>query len=135
MPTKEQFGANIKAIRESKGYSVRQVAMWADLNPSTVSMLENGKRNIPKISTIEKLAHGLREPVNNIIELAGYIPDENTFSYAPNNKNDEHVNKLDKKFEEELLLAFDGKPIPEEDKKKILEYVEFLKLKHRSDNE
>jgi transcriptional regulator with XRE-family HTH domain len=48
--------------------------MWSELNPATISMLENGKRNIPKVSTITKLAKGLREPVNRIIELAGYVP-------------------------------------------------------------
>ncbi|CAK1233066.1 helix-turn-helix domain-containing protein [Fructobacillus fructosus] len=75
MPTKEQFATNINEIRESKGFTIRQVATYSGLNPSTISMLENAKRNIPKVSTLEKLANGLKEPVNKIIELAGYKPE------------------------------------------------------------
>ncbi|MFC4761067.1 helix-turn-helix domain-containing protein [Fructobacillus durionis] len=88
MPTKEQFAANIKQIRESKGYTVRQVATYSGLNPSTISMLENAKRNIPKVATLEKLAHGLKEPVNKIIELAGYRPEAKTTNEYENSLTD-----------------------------------------------
>lgn len=122
MPTKEQFGANIKQIRERKGYTVRQVAMWADLNPATVSMLENGKRNIPKVSTITKLAKGLREPVNHIIELAGYIPETDEPTNI-NNTTESKPQDLKDALENDIMLAFDGKPISEKYKRIILELL------------
>lgn len=48
----------------------------------------------------------------------------------------DNINKIDEQFEEELVLAFDGKPIPDSDKQKILEYVDqntgqhYQKLRH-----
>ncbi|QBO35761.1 helix-turn-helix domain-containing protein [Periweissella cryptocerci] len=71
MQTKEQFGASIKAIREQKNYTVRQVALWSEMSPSYLSQVENAKRDIPSPKTLRKIAKGLRVSEYKIFNLAG----------------------------------------------------------------
>lgn len=73
MPTshKNNFGLSIKKIREEKGFSVRQAALQANISSSYWSQVENNKRNVPKPTTLEKIAKGLRIPVQNIYQIAG----------------------------------------------------------------
>lgn len=71
---KSNFGLTIKKIREEKGFSVRQAALQANISSSYWSQVENNKRNIPKPATLEKMARGLRIPVQNIYQIAG-LPD------------------------------------------------------------
>lgn len=68
----QNFGASIKNIRNKKNMSLRQVEIASGgLSSSFISKLENGKRNIPKPETLEKLAKGLRIPKEEIFKLAG----------------------------------------------------------------
>lgn len=75
---KRQFGTEIKKIRESHKYSLRQVSYQSKtdsspaISPSYWSMIERGERNIPKPDTLKRMAHGLRVPSNIILSLAGY---------------------------------------------------------------
>ena len=52
----------IKALRESKGLSLRALAEACSVSPSTLSQIEQGDTS-PSVATLEKLAHGLRLPV------------------------------------------------------------------------
>jgi transcriptional regulator with XRE-family HTH domain len=54
----ENFGANLKKIREGKGLSLRVLAAMCDLDDSQISKIENGKWDI-QLSTIFELAKGL----------------------------------------------------------------------------
>ncbi|USS92845.1 helix-turn-helix domain-containing protein [Fructilactobacillus ixorae] len=67
----KKFGQSIKALREAKGFSVRQTALQAQMSNSYLSQIENGLVNVPKPITLEKLAKGLRVPVKEIFQLAG----------------------------------------------------------------
>lgn len=66
-----EFGKQIKKIRKKKGFSTRQVAMIAKTSQPYISQVENGKRNIPKPATLEKLAKGLRISKEEMFKLAG----------------------------------------------------------------
>ncbi|WP_413627124.1 XRE family transcriptional regulator [Fructilactobacillus vespulae] len=71
------FGSNIKQIRKSKSYSLRQVSNQStdekgiNISPSYWSLVERGERNIPKIKTLQRIAKALRVPEKDIFELAG----------------------------------------------------------------
>lgn len=67
----KQFGIKIKELRTEHRFTVRQVAQQAGISSSFWSLVENGKRNIPKPITLEKMAHGLREPKEKILGYAG----------------------------------------------------------------
>lgn len=66
-----QFGSKIKELRNEHRFTVRQVAQQAGISSSFWSLVENGKRSIPKPATLEKMANGLREPKEKILNFAG----------------------------------------------------------------
>jgi transcriptional regulator with XRE-family HTH domain len=55
----EQFGANLRLIRRSYGWSQETVAALAGLHRTEVQKLESGKRD-PRLRTIVRLARALR---------------------------------------------------------------------------
>jgi transcriptional regulator with XRE-family HTH domain len=55
---RQQFGDNLKAMRERAGLSQERLAQLADLDRTEVSLLERGKR-MPRLDTIVALARGL----------------------------------------------------------------------------
>lgn len=73
----KKFGLKIKNIRSDKGYSLRQVSNQSKIDdmpaisPSYWSLVERGERNIPKISTLKRMAKGLRIDESDILNLAG----------------------------------------------------------------
>ncbi len=74
-----EFGLKIKNIREQKRFSLRQVSQqsksedFPEISPSYWSLIERGKRNIPKPDTIKRMARGLRMNPDELLELAGYV--------------------------------------------------------------
>lgn len=66
-----EFGKKLKQIREDRGFSIRQTALQAGTSNPYISQVENGKRNIPKPTTLEKLAKGLRISKEEMFKLAG----------------------------------------------------------------
>ncbi|UQS83518.1 helix-turn-helix domain-containing protein [Bombilactobacillus thymidiniphilus] len=81
----KEFGIKLKQIRKDKGFSLRQASQQSAFNglgaisPSYWSLVENGERNIPKRETLTRFAKGLRISENEILKIAGYIPDEKTY--------------------------------------------------------
>ncbi len=62
MDIRNKIGQRIKAIREEKELSQKDIAYAADLDRSYIASVENGKRNI-SIVNIEKIAHALKVSV------------------------------------------------------------------------
>ncbi len=63
----KQFGANLKKIRKEKNLTQVDVAFEADLEPSYMTRLENG-RSEPSLSTVLILAKALDVEVNALLE-------------------------------------------------------------------
>jgi transcriptional regulator with XRE-family HTH domain len=57
----------LRTLRQEAGMSVRALAREAQVDPATISLVENGHRD-PSLATLEKLAGGLG------IELADFFP-------------------------------------------------------------
>lgn len=68
----KSFGDILKELRERRGLSLNQFAIYAGVSSGLVSKLENGKRGTPKPETIEKLAKGLKIDYSELMKLAGY---------------------------------------------------------------
>jgi len=68
----------------------------------------------PKPSTIQKVADVLHVSTDYLLGR--------TDEMNPAQSNNELSG-----FDEEIMMAFDGKPIPDEDKEKLLEFARFLK--------
>ena len=72
-----EFGDYIRKIREGKRLTLNQVATYADISPAQLSRIENGKRGVPKPTTIKKIADALKVDYNELMKVAGYL-DEST---------------------------------------------------------
>ncbi|MEF3306634.1 helix-turn-helix domain-containing protein [Paenibacillus sp. GYB003] len=72
------FGEELKKLRESKGMTVNQLAVYSGVSAASISRYETGERGIPKPPTIEKLARGLRVPYTDLMKIAGHIRKDKT---------------------------------------------------------
>ncbi|WP_127532777.1 helix-turn-helix domain-containing protein [Paenibacillus kobensis] len=69
------FGEYIRETREKRGMTVNQLAIYSGVSSGLISKLENGKRGTPKPDTIEKIAKGLKVDYNDLMRIAGYVPE------------------------------------------------------------
>ena len=64
-----EFGAVIKQLRNEKGWSQGQLAVYSETSQPTVNQIETGKRN-PSTETLEKLARALEVEVADLFPKA-----------------------------------------------------------------
>lgn len=79
----QEFGYKIRELRQQKGFSISQTALQAGVSQPYLSQVENARRSIPKPSTLEKIAHGLRVDKSVIFKMAGIVDN------IPNNISNE----------------------------------------------
>jgi transcriptional regulator with XRE-family HTH domain len=63
----EGLGARLKELRQQAGLSLRELARQADVSPSLVSQIENGKSR-PSVSTLYSFARLLNVPVDELFD-------------------------------------------------------------------
>jgi transcriptional regulator with XRE-family HTH domain len=63
----EGLGARLKELRQQAGFSLRELARQADVSPSLVSQIENGKSR-PSVSTLYTFARLLNVPVDELFD-------------------------------------------------------------------
>lgn len=102
-----------KDMAKLRGMSLETLALKAGLSNKSIY---NWDRNSPKSENLEQVATVLNVSTDYLL---GRTDDMNAFS----NKNDDEASGLG----EEIMMAFDGKDIPDEDKEKLLEFARFLK--------
>jgi len=61
------MGLRIRALRERKGLSLRELAKQAGVDFSTIHRIEKGDE-LPRFGTLEKLAAALNVSVRDLIE-------------------------------------------------------------------
>jgi transcriptional regulator with XRE-family HTH domain len=75
------IGAQLRALREGRGWSLRQVARDSGLTSGYLSQLERGEISQPRPAILEKLSQGYHVPVGQLMEWAGYAePDPQAIS-------------------------------------------------------
>lgn len=100
-----------KEIAKKRGMSMESLANKVGISKSGIYQWD---KHEPKPSTIQKVADVLHVSTDYLL---GRTDDMN-----PAQSNNELSS-----FDEEIMMAFDGKPIPDEDKEKLLEFARFLK--------
>lgn len=83
---KKEFGNYIRNIRKEKKLTIRQVELYSGVSNSYLSLLENGKRDIPSPDILKKLARVYKISYTNLMNKAGYIEDK-----VDNNKNENNL--------------------------------------------
>jgi transcriptional regulator with XRE-family HTH domain len=63
----QQFARNLREARLQSGFSQEELAERCQLHATEISRLERGVRE-PRLSTIVRLARGLKIPVADLVE-------------------------------------------------------------------
>jgi transcriptional regulator with XRE-family HTH domain len=63
---KEQFGLNLRRLREKAGWTQMELGNRADMEMATISRLELGVRD-PRLSTIVRVAAALGKPTEELV--------------------------------------------------------------------
>lgn len=125
------FGSYIKKIRESKGLTLNQVALYSEISAAQLSRIENGKRGVPKAPTIKKLAEALKEDYESLMRVAGYIEDESLSSkggsFSEKDEKDiaKRIEAIKKDLSKDDGYMLMGEPMSEEAKESILDAMEY----------
>ncbi|GLY10372.1 helix-turn-helix domain-containing protein [Pseudobacillus badius] len=127
------FGTYIKKIRDSKGLTLNQVALYSDISAAQLSRIETGKRGVPKPTTIKKISEALKVDYDELMKIAGYI-EENDKKHKPmlTEKDERDIAKRMNKIKKDLIeakpdgdgLNFMGEPMSEEAIDSLLEALE-----------
>ncbi len=62
-----EVGQRLRAVRMSRGLSMRALAEQSNLNVNTLSLIENG-RTSPSVSTLQAIAQSLQVPITTFFE-------------------------------------------------------------------
>jgi HTH-type transcriptional regulator, competence development regulator len=128
------FGEKLRKLRKEKGFSIRKLSELSGVAHSYLSQVETGKRGIPKVETLEKIATGLNIPSIDLLVQAGYIdPDDYVkmkneredieWSLAEQEQNPFELNFL---LDSEHPLFFKDRLLTKEEKSKIKSLIEIV---------
>lgn len=65
------FGEELRALRVTAGMDLQTLARRSGVSASYLSRLEAGKRGIPTLTVLIRLARGLDAPLSDLLHLAG----------------------------------------------------------------
>lgn len=72
-----EYGQYFKALRESKGFTLRDVEKKTDISNAYLSQLESGKVKQPSPNTLFKLSEVYRVAYSLLMKKVGYpVPDD-----------------------------------------------------------
>jgi len=88
MPKKNNnFGNTLRKIRKDRGMSLRDVEKITKISNGYLSQIETGAREIPRTSTLTKLAQGYGIPTEQMYQLTSALQPPNIIDlsehYAP----------------------------------------------------
>ncbi|ARF17538.1 helix-turn-helix domain-containing protein [Sporosarcina ureae] len=120
-----EFGNRLKKLREQRQMTLRYLADLAGLSYSFIASLEKGRYN-PSRETICALAAALEADKNELLILAGYLPNE-TVDRAISSPTS---NKPTREHSLEILLqeqvSFNGVRLSVEDKNALLAFMQTM---------
>jgi HTH-type transcriptional regulator, competence development regulator len=119
------FYEQLKDMRKSRGYTIREAASKSGVSPSYISQLENGNRGIPSPDILSKLAEGLDIPYTRLMEIAGYLQDSEAQNDSPNSAAPRPTIPLRQMLRDNDIV-FDGYQLSDEDKQRILRMMKVL---------
>jgi transcriptional regulator with XRE-family HTH domain len=117
-----QFGSYLKSVREQKRLSINQLALDSGISNAQISRIENGLRGIPKPETIRKLADALKVSYEEMMRQAGHMPEERMLE-VPSWATYKDKRDFKKMLEEDGEVMFDGMPINDADRQRIMDVL------------
>lgn len=129
----EEFGEKLRSLRKEKELTIRKLGELSGVAHSYLSQVETGKRGIPKIETLEKIANGLDIPSIDLLVLAGYLPNEKA-GYNDVKEKEVEIRSLpetlfddlDYLLSSDLEIFFKGKLLSKLQKTKLKRLIEIV---------
>lgn len=90
----EKFGKTLRKLRNEKGMTASELAERIGYTQPYISMLENGRKGIPKPETLQKLAKGLEIDYYLLMFIAGHI-DSKKYTNIINKKLEDKNKEID----------------------------------------
>lgn len=127
-----ELGNLIKGLREKKGFSQRQLALYSGISNTEISKLESGERQKPNPEILKNLAQHLDTTYEELMIKAGYI-DNGNINHIEIIKND--TDELEEEFPEgvKVLRRASKKLSPEARKTMIRLMKAFLEEEENKD--
>ncbi|WP_301109840.1 helix-turn-helix transcriptional regulator [Sporosarcina sp.] len=123
-----KFGEQIRQFRKSKKLTLRALAEMSNLSYSFIASLEKGRYN-PSRESIYSIAKPLGADVNELLMLAGFLPDQHDTNENQQSKHSEFTSSSET-FELEdimkLQVTFEGKRVKEADKIALLAFLQTI---------
>ncbi|WP_146303430.1 helix-turn-helix domain-containing protein, partial [Dellaglioa algida] len=110
-----------KLTAKKRGFSLSETAVKAGLAEKSIYSWD---RSNPKADNLEKVANVLNVSTDYLLGRTDVM------NISP--QEQEQIDMKDM-LQDNRILSFDGKPIPEKDKEQILDFIEFLKNKNGRD--
>lgn len=119
MEQEKSFGVILRGLREARGLTLNQLAIYAGVSSGLISKLENGKRGTPKPDTIEKLAKALKMEYSDLMKLAGYVDADEPTSVQRKVQDEPDANKVIA----EKLLSYLHQGLTNEEIRKRMDFI------------
>ena len=129
------FGEELRQLRKEKGLSIRKLSELSGVAHSYLSQVETGKRGIPKVETLERIAAGLKIPSIDLLVQAGYI-DQIDYMNIKNEREEierslseqeqEPPLYLDSSLDSARQIIFEDRLLTKEEKAKIKSVIEIV---------
>lgn len=113
------FYDQLKDLRKSKGFSIREVASRSGVSAAYISQLENGNRGLPSPEILQKLSDGLNTSYSSLMEMAGYLQ---TGADTPPSNHPINLRRLIRENE----IAIDDRVLTAEEKDWLLRVLHAL---------
>lgn len=105
------FGEKLRKLRKEKGLSIRKLSDLSGVAHSYLSQVETGKRGVPKVETLERIAAGLNIPSIDLLARAGYI-DPDDYVKMKNEEDDIEWSLVQQQLENDKVKAIEKEKAP-----------------------
>jgi transcriptional regulator with XRE-family HTH domain len=112
----------IKNLRQRRGYSQRKLSLLSGISNTEISRIEKGIRTKPSPDTLKKLASHLGVTYNDLMEMAGYLPEGFIRQAAPEPDAATTVRLTDYDYK---------KGLPPEAVSEIEMYLDYIRYKYQ----
>jgi transcriptional regulator with XRE-family HTH domain len=121
----KSFGESLKRIRESRGMTINQLAMYSGISSASISRYESGERNPPKPENIKKIAEALKFPYEELMEFAGHLEnnDEKPKDAVDKMKEYLELNLTDDEIMDRITMVIDGKELSRDDTRRFIAFI------------
>lgn len=110
----QTLGQYLKTLRESNGYSLRDVEQGTGISNAYLSMLENDKIKKPAANNIHKLADFFKVDLRQLLSIAGILGADATPARPP------------------AEYVFSKANLTTEEEEELIKYLKFIRLRNEN---